>query len=116
MTTLNTFLRALKLMAIAFAFSIFIMANATPAFAFGSSKTSPQEGEASLNQIREKSEQVSDSQPRSLKEVQSVAKGGLNGVQGSADKEKMIQPEDAPEASTVRDDIESGIKSILGQD
>ena len=116
MKTFNSFLRPLKFVAIAFTFVTLIWANATPAFAFGSSPSSPTDGEVSLTQVEKMSEKALQSKPRSAKEVSAVAKGGLNGVQGAADQDKMIQPGDAPEATTVKDDIESGIKSMLGQD
>ncbi len=114
MPSLRSIVRSIKFVSIAFAFAAFIASSAAPAFAFGSTSTSPTDGEAHLSEIRSKSENVANANPRSRKEVSSAAKGGLNGVQGAADKDKMIK--DAPEATTVKEDIASGIKSIVGQD
>ncbi len=114
MLSLKSVIRSIKFVSIAFALVIFITTSAAPAFAFGSTSTSPTDGEAHLSEIRSNSETVANANPRSRKEVSSVAKGGLNGVQGVADQEKMIK--DAPEATTVKEDIASGIKSIVGQD
>lgn len=115
MKTLKSFFRSLKLVAIAFVFATFILANASPAFAFGGSSSKPSDGAASLSGVQSKSDKVAKSQPRSGKEVSNVAQDGLNGVQGAADKGKMIKPSDT-DATTVKDDIESGIKSVMGQD
>ena len=103
-----------SVVAIALVLTISFGLAPSPAHAFGGVSSKATDGEASLSEVRAKSEDVAKSNPRSGKEVSNVAQGGLNGVQGSADSKKMIQPSDT-DASTVKDDIESGIKNIMGQ-
>ena len=53
-----------------------------------------------------------NSNPRSLEEISKEAEGGLNAVQGSADKGKMISPEDASGETTVKEQAENFIKNL----
>lgn len=92
--------------------TIIFASNSIPAFA---ATSSPDEGTVKLNEIQKKTDNLTKSTddiaqqdrsvPPSLKEVQSAAKKGLNGVQGDADKDKMISPEDAKNTSTIEDSI-----------
>lgn len=113
MSTLQSMFRPIRLAAIALA--LLIGLNAAPAFAFGSSPSNPTDGEASLSEVRNMSEKTLKSEPRSGKKVSSVAQDGLNGVQGAASKDKMVKPSDT-DATSIKDDIESGIKSLVGQE
>ncbi|RMF25946.1 MAG: hypothetical protein D6756_04625 [Cyanobacteria bacterium J083] len=61
------------------------------------------DGEVSLNEIQKKTDEVARSNPRGIKEVTKEAQKGLNAVQGAADKDKMISPEDAKNATTVKE-------------
>ncbi len=69
------------------------------------------DGEASLNKIQAKTDNVARSNPRGMKEVTKEASKGLNAVQGGADKGKMITPEEADatsfreKAANLLDDI-----------
>lgn len=69
-------------------------AQATP------SKTT--DGEASLNRIQKETDDVARSAPRGLEEVTKKAQAGLNAVQGGADADKMVTP-DETNAKSVRD-------------
>ena len=60
------------------------------------------EGEASLNNVQAKTDDVASSNPRGINEVTKEAQKGLNAVQGGADKEKMVSPEEA-DATTVEE-------------
>ena len=75
------------------------ISSAYPAQA-ATSKTS--DGEASLNKVQAKTDDVASSNPRGIKEVTKEAQKGLNAVQGGADKGKMISPEEA-DATSVRE-------------
>lgn len=85
-------------------FTVFIcgmlfIATANPVQAATSSAT---EGEASLNKVQAKTDDVARSNPRGINEVTKEAQKGLNAVQGSADADEMIAPEDA-NATTVKE-------------
>ncbi len=75
------------------------ISSAYPANAVTSKTT---DGEAKLNKIQEKTEDVSRSNPRGIEEVTKEAQKGLNEVQGSADAEKMNNPSN-PDADTVKE-------------
>ena len=64
--------------------------------------SSPSEGEANLNRIQKKTDDVAKSGPRDINEVTKEAQKGTNEVQGSADADKMISPEEA-EGTTVKE-------------
>lgn len=60
---------------------------ATPSYAGG--LFSRDQSNTSKSEVLKEAEKVSGSSPRSMKEVQDQAKGGLNGVQGTAGYDKM---------------------------
>ena len=60
------------------------------------------DGEVSLNGIQAKTDDVATSNPRGIKEVTKEAQKGLNAVQGSADADKMVSPDEA-DATTVKE-------------
>jgi len=71
----------------------------------------PNEGEANLGEIQRKTDELSQSSPLNLKEVQKATEeGGLNEAQGSADKEKMISPEEASSS-----DVEENVKGFFSK-
>lgn len=108
------------LVTVCFCTMIFI-SNSVPAFAVTSS---PTEGTAKLNDIQKRTDDLTKrtddiaNQDRSvfpsLKEVQSASKEGLNEIQGAADKDKMISPEDAKDATTVADSIKKTFDKVKG--
>ncbi len=67
---------------------LFLMSG-MPAQAANAPKSRPTDGTVQLDQIMEKSEDAAHSAPMSLEEVEQRSKGGLNEVQGAADKNKM---------------------------
>lgn len=68
--------------------------------------SSPTDGEVSLDEVQAKTDDVASSNPRGIKEVTKEARKGLNGVQGAADADKMIMPEDT-DATTVKEKAEN---------
>jgi hypothetical protein len=62
----------------------------------------PSDGEANLNRIQDKTDDVARSNPRGIDEITQEAQKGLNAVQGAADQDKMISPDEA-DATTVKD-------------
>ncbi|AFZ34419.1 hypothetical protein Sta7437_0831 [Stanieria cyanosphaera PCC 7437] len=68
---------------------LLFVANVFPAYAVTSS---PTEGEANLNRIQDKTDEIARSKPLNLEETIEANKGGLNEVQGAADEQKMVEP------------------------
>jgi predicted transcriptional regulator len=101
--------------------TIIFASNSVPAFA---AISSPDEGTAKLNEIQKRTDNLTKntddiakqdrSVPPSLKEVQSASKKGINEIQGDADKDKMISPEDAKNATTVEDSIKKAFSKVKG--
>jgi hypothetical protein len=95
--------------------------NSVPAFAVASN---PSDGTTKLNEIQKRTDDLTKrtddiaNQDRSvypsLKEVQSASKEGLNEIQGAADKDKMISPEDAKDTTTVADSIKKTFDKVKG--
>lgn len=74
------------------------------AYSAQAATSSPTEGEANLNRIQAETDKVGkgDSYPRGLEETTQKAQEGTNAVQGGADKDKMIKPEEA-NATSVKE-------------
>lgn len=68
--------------------------------------------EVSLNKIQEKTDRVSRSNPQGIEEVTREAQKGLNEVQGGADKDKMISPDEA-NGTTVEEQADSFFKKLV---
>lgn len=99
---LNNWLKSsLRLMLTAIICSLLFISSVYPVQAATSSKTT--DGEASLNRVQAKTDDVARSNPRGIKEVTKAAQKGLNAVQGSADKDKMIGRDEASDATTVKE-------------
>jgi hypothetical protein len=75
-------------------FSIFfsillIFSSSVPALAAKTSALT--KGTVQLDKIEQKTQEAIDSPTTSLKEIEKKGKGGINEIQGSADREKMIR-------------------------
>jgi hypothetical protein len=71
--------------------TVMFLANSLPVIAGNSD---PTEGTVQLDKIQEKTQTAIDSPATDLKTIEERSKGGLNEVQGSADYEKMNNPDD----------------------
>lgn len=69
-------------------------------------------GEANLNKIQAKTDELAQQEPPSIKDIQDRTKGGINEVQGKADANKMISPEDAQGTTTLKDKIEHAFDKV----
>ena len=113
LTSISGWVRAAKALMVAFVCATVLVVNVSPAFAFGiRGSAEPSEGTAVLDDVYQGSKQVTESQPRGMKEVQKKASEGLNGVQGAANTGKMKSPGDSPGAQTVKDDVKDAIDSV----
>lgn len=90
-------IRPIRTIVAFFICAFLLISNAYPAMAIGGSKSNPRDGEANLTEIERYSEKVLEDGPKSPQEYnrQSPGKGGLNEVQGTADKDKMKTPENS---------------------
>ena len=104
----NWFKTSFRLVLTVFVCGLLFISTAYPAQA-ATSKTT--DGEASLNRIQAKTDDVARSNPRGIDEVTKEAQKGLNAVQGSADKDKMISPEDA-DATTVKEKAANFLENL----
>ena len=99
---LNNWLKlSLRLILTTFICGLLFVSSAYPANAV----TSPKDGEANLNSIQAETDKVGrglDNNPRGLEEVTEKAQQGTNAVQGGADKDKMVKPEET-DATTVKE-------------
>ena len=75
--------------------------------------SSPTEGEANLNRIQAETDKVgqADSYPRGLEETIQKAQQGTNAVQGGADKDKMVKPEETS-ATSVKEKAASFLDNL----
>ena len=97
---LNNWLKSsLRAVLTVFVCGLLFVAVASPVQA-ATSKTT--DGEANLNQIQDKTDDVARSNPRGIEEVTKEAQKGTNAVQGGADADKMISKDEA-NATTVKE-------------
>ncbi len=82
------------------------------AFPAQAASSNPNDGEVSLNRIQEKTDSVAKANPRSMEELSKEAENGLNAVQGSADKSKMISPKDASDKTTVKEQAKNFLEDL----
>jgi hypothetical protein len=109
-------LSALRFVVVIFACSLVLVSNVLPAYAMGSSsKSKPSDGPAQLNKIEERAQDVAKSDPLSLEETQARSQGGLNEVQGAADKNKMSRPSNSQDATTIQDQVEGALEKVAGK-
>jgi hypothetical protein len=83
--------RLMKMLLSALLVTVMFLANSLPVIA---GSTDPTQGTVQLNKIQEKTQAAIDSPATDLKTIEERSKGGLNEVQGSADYDKMINPDD----------------------
>ena len=87
---------------------LLFVATANPVQA-ATSKTT--DGEANLNEIQDKTDEVANSTPRGIEEITKEAQKGTNAVQGGADTDKMISKDEA-NATTVKEKAASFLDNL----
>jgi hypothetical protein len=100
----------------AFVAGVLFLSTAFPAAAISSTPSDPTKGEAPINDIYEKSEDVLKVEPRTQGELKDEAERGLNEVQGAADIDKMNTPENSDQAVTAKEQVERALEKITGRD
>ncbi|MFK8183382.1 MAG: hypothetical protein AB8B99_08405 [Phormidesmis sp.] len=115
-TAFSNFKRVLKPVMAASVCALLVFSVATPAWAFGGSDSKASKGLEQLENVQSKSEDAIASGPKSgangTRSVTKDSNEGLNGVQGAANKENMISPEDA-KGTTIKDSIEDALESVM---
>ena len=107
---LNNWLKSsIRLVLTVLACGLLFISSAYPAQA---ATSKPSDGEVSLNEIQAKTEKVARSNPRGIDEIIEESQNGLNAVQGGADKDKMISPEDT-DATTVKEQAANLLDNLL---
>ena len=101
--------------------TMIFISNVLPAAA---AMSRPDQGEAQLNEIQKRTDELTKrtddisnkdrSVAPSLKQAQSATKKGINEIQGDADKEKMISPEDAKNTNTIEKKIDKALSKVKG--
>lgn len=89
---------------------LLLFSNVVPASATPSKATN---GEASLNRIQAKTDAAAnpDANPRGIEEITKEAQKGTNAVQGGADTDKMIRPEETS-ATSVKDKAANFLENL----
>jgi hypothetical protein len=110
--------RPMRALMIAFVSAFLFLTTTIPAFAavgFGTSSSKPSDGPAQLGKIEARSQDIAESKvaPGSMEESEARAKGGINEVQGDADKDKMSRPSNSQDATTVTDQIGKALKKVV---
>ncbi|MEB3829330.1 low temperature-induced protein [Phormidium sp. CCY1219] len=88
--------RPFRLLVAACVCALLFFSSVLPAYA---AVKSPMEGEDKLLKVEKESQEVVGKDPASMNEQIEKTNPGLNVVQGDADKEKMVSPEETDESS-----------------
>lgn len=103
-------LRSARLIVMTCICALLLFSNMMPSMAASSSRS--YDGEVSLDEIQNRTDEIAKSDPRSMEELQSDLEGGLNAVQGKGDYGKMKRPSNSKDATTIKEQIEEGLKNI----
>jgi hypothetical protein len=71
--------------------AMLIFSSASPALA---ARSNPDQGTVQLDQITQKSEETADTPAELMNPIEKPPEGGLNEVQGTADRDKMYRSKD----------------------
>jgi len=109
--------QSIRTILVAFTCAVLFFSSAFPALAGG--QTTPSKltkGEAPLTDIIDKSEDIIQNGIPSMEEVQKRSNEGLNGIQGSADMNKMNRPSNSRKAVSIEERIKTGLEKAEGKD
>ncbi|OLP16790.1 hypothetical protein BST81_19025 [Leptolyngbya sp. 'hensonii'] len=109
MTDALSFLRPIRFMFAALMCTMLFLISTVPVQAANAPKSQPTQGTAQLEEIHESAEDVANSPPMSLKEVEERSKRGFNEVQGAADKDKFKSGDSRP---VILDEIEKAMDKL----
>lgn len=104
----------LRPFAIAAACALLIFSSMSPAYAFGGTRSDKSKGLEQLDGIQKESEKTISGPIDSDNDLESEIKNskeGLNGVQGAANKENMISPDNA-KGATIEENIKEALEDV----
>jgi hypothetical protein len=107
--------RSARFLAIAFACTLLMFSNAFPAFAISSKPSNLTEGEAHLDDIQMKSEEILKKNPLNLEETQAEANKGINEVQGAGDANDMNRPSNSRQAKSAVEQVTEALENVTGK-
>lgn len=105
-------LRPIRTLLVAVICAVMLFMNAAPALAISSQPTDPAKGEPGLQDIFERSEDALKSDDTLTMKVKDAANGGINEVQGAADKNDMYRPETSKKATSAEEQVENVLSKI----
>lgn len=111
---LSALFARLRPFAIAAACALLIFSSMSPAYAFGGARSDKAKGLEQLEGVQKESEKAISGSIKSDNDRESVTKNsqeGLNGVQGAANKENMISPDNA-QGTTIEENIKEALESV----
>ncbi len=108
-------LRPLRFLLAVCVSALLFFSSAFPAYAASSS---PTKGEDQMLKIEEKSLKAIGDDPYTMNDQVDETNPGLNAVQGTADQDKMISPEDAKASGTTSftEQVKNAVENITGKD
>jgi hypothetical protein len=110
-------LRLLQFIFILFTSALLIFQITFPVLAITSYQSEPTEGPTQLLETQRRTDEISKSAPINPQDVSDATKGrGLNEVQGEADIDKMLRPENSQAATSVEQEVEGFLKKVTGKE
>jgi hypothetical protein len=107
--------RSIRYLLVVLVCGLLVFSQVLPANAKQNVKSSPYEGEANLNAIQAETDETVYDPPMSLKEIQQrTGKGGLNELQGTADADKMKNPENS-QGSSIIEEVKGALEDLTGK-
>jgi hypothetical protein len=110
--------RPVRLIVTVLTTAFMLLTTTVPAFALGAPSSKLTDGTAQLSNIERESQKIAESKaaPGSMEESEKRAQGGINEIQGDADKDKMSRPSNSQNATTIRDEIGQALKKVKNRD
>lgn len=103
--------RIVRFLVTVFTCALLLFSNAFPAFAV---QSSPTKGEEQLTEVEKKAQETVQEKPLSRQETQAETNPGENEIQGTADIDKMKNPETS-KTPGVEQKVERALEKILGK-
>lgn len=110
----QSILRPVRFLMIAFTCTLLFLSSASPAFAIDSYQSDPREATDQLLEIQRKTDEIAKSAPPGLNKVQKESNEGLNEVQGAADIDKQKRPENSQAATSVEENVKNFLEKVTG--
>ncbi|NJK99283.1 MAG: hypothetical protein HC910_01485 [Spirulinaceae cyanobacterium SM2_1_0] len=90
--------------------TLLLCSAATPALAFGNSNDQTGDRTAKMEDVKQNTNQVAKSGPRDMESVKNKSQSGLNGVQGSSERDQMHNSANSSDKTTVREQVGEALK------